>query len=151
MSLRLQRTLLAVLAVPAALSGAWATFAPRSFYDSFPGAGHHWVAVDGPYNEHLVRDVGGLYLAVLVVNVWALAQPQLGRLAGTAWLVFSLPHLLYHSAHLHLYNTGDQIGNVVGLGGAAIVAAALAAVPYRAHRRELLMTPSAVRSRITDQ
>ena len=33
------RALLAALAVSAAYPGAWATFAPRSFFDTFPGAG----------------------------------------------------------------------------------------------------------------
>ena len=30
---------LAVLAVPALVIGVWAAFAPRSFYDDFPGGG----------------------------------------------------------------------------------------------------------------
>ena len=34
------------------------------FYDDFPGLGRSWVAADGPYNEHLVRDVGALNLAL---------------------------------------------------------------------------------------
>jgi hypothetical protein len=131
MSLRLRRALLAVLALSAALVGGWATVAARSFYDSFPGAGRHWVAMDGPYNEHLVRDVGGLYLALLVVSLWALCQPQLGRLAGISWLVFSVPHLIYHASHLDMFGTADKIGNIVSLGGTAAVAAALAAAPHR--------------------
>jgi hypothetical protein len=32
------RALLAAVAVSAAYPGAWATFAPRSFFDTFPGA-----------------------------------------------------------------------------------------------------------------
>jgi hypothetical protein len=131
MSLRLRRALLAVLALSAALVGGWATVAARSFYDSVTGAGRHWVAMDGPYNEHLVRDVGGLYLALLVVSLWALCQPQLGRLAGISWLVFSVPHLIYHASHLDMFGTADKIGNIVSLGGTAAVAAALAAAPHR--------------------
>ncbi|MEA3075620.1 MAG: hypothetical protein QOF60_528, partial [Actinomycetota bacterium] len=49
------------------LVGAWALAAPQSFFDSFPGGGRHWVSVDGPFNEHLVRDVGALNLAVALV------------------------------------------------------------------------------------
>ena len=49
---------------------------PRSFYDDFPGAGRTWVAVDGPYNEHLVRDVGGLNLALAFVAVLAARHRQ---------------------------------------------------------------------------
>ena len=60
----MQRITLAVLAVQGLVLGCWAAFAPRSLYDDFPGFGHHWVVVDGPYNEHLVRDVGSLFLAL---------------------------------------------------------------------------------------
>ena len=57
------------LALSSLQIGAWALFAPRSFYDGFPGAGRSWVSVDGPYNEHLVRDVGALNLAIAVLLV----------------------------------------------------------------------------------
>ena len=43
--------------------GLQALFTPRSFYDDFP-LGRGWVAMDGPYNQHLVRDVGSLNLAL---------------------------------------------------------------------------------------
>ena len=33
------------------LAGIQQQFAPRSFYDDFPGFGMHWVAVDGPYQR----------------------------------------------------------------------------------------------------
>ena len=56
------RVILALLAITSVQLGLWATFAPRSFYEDFPGGGRNWVAVDGPYNEHLVRDFGALNL-----------------------------------------------------------------------------------------
>jgi hypothetical protein len=68
MNLRTQRWLLAILSLSAAQAGGWALIARRSFYDSFPGLGRHWIAVTGPYNEHFVRDIGGLYLALLAVS-----------------------------------------------------------------------------------
>lgn len=107
--------------------GAWASVAPRSFYDDFPGAGRSWVAADGPYNEHLVRDFGALNLALTAVVVVALVAwtPVAVRTAGLAWLVYSLPHLVYHVRHLHIYDTSDQVLNMVGLGGAVVVAAAV--------------------------
>ena len=48
---------LAYLSAIALALGIWAGGAPRSFYENFPGLGMTWVSVDGPYNEHLVRDV----------------------------------------------------------------------------------------------
>lgn len=65
-----------VLAVPAAYVGGWALLAPRSFFTSFPGLGYHWLVVDGPFNAHLVRDVGALYLALLVLIVGAFRHPD---------------------------------------------------------------------------
>src|SRR4051794_41982933 len=62
---------LAVLAVTPALVGIWATVSPHGFYDDFPGAGHHWVSAVGAYDEHLVRDVGALYLGFLVLLAFA--------------------------------------------------------------------------------
>ena len=52
------------LAVNGAVVGIWALFFPQAFYDSFPGMGRSWVSVDGPFNEHLVRDVGGSFLSL---------------------------------------------------------------------------------------
>ena len=52
-----------VLTASALYVGWWASLAPRSFYDSFPGLNRMWVGGDGPYNEHLVRDIGGLGLS----------------------------------------------------------------------------------------
>jgi hypothetical protein len=134
MNLRTQRCLLAVLSLSAAYVGAWALAAPRSFYDSFPGFGRHWVVAGGPYNEHLVRDVGGLYLALLAVSVWAALRPSWdpARAAGLAWSVFSLPHLAYHAGHLDQFGTGDRIANVLALGGTLVLGLALLVAPRRA-------------------
>src|SRR5215203_4702875 len=98
----LDRDALIVLAVAFGTVGLWAQFAPRSFYDDFPGLGRHWISGDGPFNEHLVRDVGGLNLALAVIAVIALITNSslVARVVGIAALVYSLPHAIYHSAHL---------------------------------------------------
>jgi hypothetical protein len=74
------RILLVFMGIPSVLIGLWAGFAPRGFYDDFPGAGRSWVAPDGPFNEHLVRDVGVLNLALAVVTI-----------AAVVWLTRPLP------------------------------------------------------------
>jgi len=125
MSVRGQRIVLSVLLVVAAVAGLWALLAPWSFYDDFPTSSMHWVATDGPYNRHLVSDVGSFYLALGALTVAALARPALARLAGVVWLAFSVPHWLYHSAHLGLYGTRDQVLNEVALVGVVILAALL--------------------------
>lgn len=108
---------LAVLTVQFGFVGLWAVTAPRSFYDSFPGAGRTWVSVDGSFNEHLVRDVGGLFAAIAAVCAYALVtrSPWAVRSAGVAVAVFSLPHTIYHVATVDLLPVGDGIANVVTL------------------------------------
>jgi hypothetical protein len=97
--------------------GAWATFAPQSFYDDFPGFGRHWVAMDGAYNQHLISDVGGLNLALGVITVVAAINlaPAFVRAVAVGWLVYSVPHLLYHATHLHGFDGSDQVMNIVSL------------------------------------
>lgn len=127
----LVRLALVVLTVQGLLVGVWALVLPRSFYDDFPGMGRVWVAVDGPYNEHLVRDVGGLNLGLAFVAGLALATGSLmvARAAGGAALVFGLPHLLYHATHLDVFGTGDAVGTIVALTIAVLAATAALAAP----------------------
>ncbi len=62
----LRATLLLLASAPLVI-GVWALLVPRSFYDDFPLPGRDWVSALGPYNEHLVRDVGALNLALGVL------------------------------------------------------------------------------------
>ncbi len=114
-------------AVAFALVGFWAAFAPRSFYTDFPGAGRHWISPDGPYNQHLIRDVGELSLALLVVVVAALVTMSipLVRAALVAVIVNGVLHVVYHTRHLHHFSTGDQIAVIGSLALAPIVAVGL--------------------------
>jgi hypothetical protein len=123
-----RRTGLAALAASGLLVGAWALVGPRSFYDSFPGFGHEWTAVTGPYNEHFVTDVGAAYLALTALAVLALAWGDLRscRLAGAAWAVFSLPHLYFHVRHLDGLSNLDKVGELSSLAATLVVAVWLA-------------------------
>jgi hypothetical protein len=137
MSVRSKQVVVAVLALSAAFVGGYAEFLPHRFFLSFPGFGHHWIAGFGPYNEHLTRDVGSLYLALLAASVWALLRPRAETFAlvGTTWLVFSVPHLLFHTAHLDMFSTSDKVGNLVALGGTVLLAALLLAPAEQPRRR----------------
>lgn len=106
----LQRLALLLLALNGLWIGTWAQFAPASFYASFPGNGFTWVSVDGPYNEHLIRDVGGLYLAIAVLAFITLLRPTLSLLRATALatLVYQVPHGVYHLIHVNLIPTTLQ-------------------------------------------
>jgi hypothetical protein len=110
--------------------GLWAQFAPRSFYDHFPGLGRAWVRVDGPYNEHLVRDVGGLNLglaAVLITALITLSRPTIIA-ASVASLLYGIPHVVYHIANTDGLDTGDVAVSLGGLALFAVVPIALIAV-----------------------
>src|SRR5829696_8565727 len=120
MNARFERLVLLALALSAAFVGVWGLLAPASFYTGFPGAARHWVAVDGPFNEHLVRDVGALNCALCLLSKRALL-----RATGLTWLIFAVPHLAYHADHLGLYNRMDQVLNLVSLGGVVVLAATL--------------------------
>jgi hypothetical protein len=108
---------LAVLAVTPAFVGIWATVSPRGFYDGFPGGGHHWVSTVGAYDEHLVRDVGALYLGSLVLLAFAFAwlERRLVQAALVSYAVAGIPHLAYHATALDKLSTGDAIAEIAGL------------------------------------
>lgn len=131
---RVVRAALGALVITAGFIGTWAAFSPRSFYEKFPGAGRVWVAVDGPYNEHLVRDFGDLNLAIGAVTLVALvtfARPAVIA-ATVGWLVYSVPHLVYHLRHLDVYDTTDQVTSILSLVlSAALPALVLAAMLRR--------------------
>ena len=95
------RAALVYLSASFLVVGLWATLAPSSFYDGFPGGGRHWVAGDGPYNAHLVGDAGVGFLAVglvlLLAAVWM--DIRVVQAACGAVVVHDGPHLLFHLRH----------------------------------------------------
>jgi hypothetical protein len=137
------RLMLWFLAFGAVGVGFQAAFFPRSFYDDFP-MGRGWVAMDGPYNEHLVRDVGVLNLALLVVTIGALiiATRAVARMVAIAWLVYSVPHFVYHLRHLTMSMAGaDKVGIVVSL-GVVVVAPIVVLLTARRPKAAVSAVPS---------
>jgi hypothetical protein len=115
-SLRITRAALVALAASAALVGLPALFAPRSFYDDFPGL-RHWVDLLPPYNQHLVTDVGGLYLGFAIVFAWAAWRPvrELVLAVCAGWTFAAIAHFIFHATHLDNFGTGDAIAELVSL------------------------------------
>jgi nucleoside-diphosphate-sugar epimerase len=125
---------LLVLALTGLQLGLWAVLAPQSFYKSYPGGGRHWIDLSGPFNEHFIRDFGGLQLALALVTVVALVIGTRGyvALAGAAWIVWSVPHVLYHYFNLEVFtSTADKLTNVVLLAGTIVIPAFLLWAAYR--------------------
>jgi hypothetical protein len=111
--------LLFVAATPLA-GGIWALLFPRAFYEGFPLPGSGWVSTLGPYNEHLVRDYGALNfaMAVLLLAAAILLERRLVQVALTTWLVFEVPHFVFHLRQTHHFSPGS---NVAQLGGLALL------------------------------
>lgn len=113
--------------------GSVALLTPRAFYDHVPG-----VSLASPYSEHLMRDVGAMSLALAVVTfVAAITMEQLMvRTALTAYLVFAVPHLLFHVTHHQHYPTTTTIVETTGLVVLVLLPVALLALasPTRGER-----------------
>ncbi|GAA4544625.1 hypothetical protein GCM10023192_55570 [Amycolatopsis samaneae] len=125
--------LLVVFGVVEAGVGVWPLVAPMGFYQDFPGFRRGWVAMDGPFNEHLLRDFGGLNLALAVVLVGAavIGTTATARLAGVAALLFGVPHFAYHLVHLVHFDSVDRILIVATTGLGALVPLVLILLPGR--------------------
>jgi hypothetical protein len=121
------RTCLALIASIGFGVGVWALAWPLSFYAAFPGCGFTWVSVDGPYNEHLVRDVGALNLSLGAFASFSFFRPGWiePRVVGIAATLYALPHLVYHSSKLELYLPLDQklilLANGLGLAACLVL------------------------------
>ncbi|MDX6622255.1 MAG: hypothetical protein QOE75_187 [Solirubrobacterales bacterium] len=110
------RGALLVLLVAALTIGLTAAAVPRTFYDDFPFVAS-WVELLPPYNEHLVTDVGGLYLGFAVMFAWAAwtLDRTLVQAVSVAWLLAAGIHLLFHAGHLDNFSTGDAIAEIASL------------------------------------
>jgi hypothetical protein len=68
-------------ALIALATGIWMVAAPEGWFEVFPGS----IADTGPLNVHFVRDLGGWYLALGVLLLFALTNPM--RFGGVALVV----------------------------------------------------------------
>lgn len=118
---------LVVLAVATGVTGVWALFAPRSFFNDFPALGITWVSQFKRYSEHLTRDVGGYNLGFAALFVWAAVtvDRRVVRAATFSWLFVSVPHLIWHVFHLEPYSTSEAVSLVVVLGLGVVLPIAL--------------------------
>ena len=107
-----------LLAATPLVVGVWALLLPRSFYDDFPSEGRDWVSALGPYDEHLVRDVGALNLAHCALLVFAavVLEKRLVQATLVAWLVYAIPHFAFHLTTLYAFSLGGYLPNAISLG-----------------------------------
>jgi len=102
------------------LIGAWAYLLPHYFYRNVPT-----VALDPPFSQHFVSDVGAFYLAqAVVLGLAAIAmEPRLVRAALAGYVTFALLHLVFHVTHL----AGKPPHDTVALTTALVLDAAIPA------------------------
>ncbi len=110
------RLALGFLLVSSLSIGLPAAIAPHTFYDDFPFVAH-WVELLPPYNEHLVTDVGGLYLGFAVLFAWAAwtLDRTLVQAVSVAWLLTAAIHLFFHAGHLANFSTAEAIAEIASL------------------------------------
>jgi hypothetical protein len=133
---------LVALGLPNVLAGLWATIAPQSWFDDFPGWDPRLVAAEPPYNAHLATDAGAGLLAsgfVLLAAAW-LADTRSVQLGLIAFAVFSVPHAAYHAFNpAPGLSSAEDARNVVLL----VVVVAAAVVLFVASMRRARGTPEA--------
>jgi len=128
------RIAFALVGLAQAEIGIWGLAAPRSFFDHYPGLGHHWVSALGTYNEHLVRDFAAAELgfAVLLICAAIWFERRLVLVAGGAFLLATLPHFAYHLTTTDSFRTADNAASLAGFAiELAVVAAGMVAVTTR--------------------
>ena len=121
------------LTVVEILVGLVATLAPQAFYDHVP-----WVNLMPPFSEHLMRDYGAMNLALALIFVVAATtmQRRLVRLALVAYLLFAIPHLIFHVMHLENFTMAAAVAQTTLLTLAVLLPIAL--LILTTHRRNAL-------------
>lgn len=107
--------------------GVWAYLAPRGFFDTFPGYGHHWTGGYPPYNAHLVSDLGTTFvtLGTLLLLAAALDDRRVSAVVVVGVSVFSLLHLGFHATHQGTLGAGDYAASLAALVAGVVLPAAL--------------------------
>lgn len=106
------RLMLWLLASVSGIIGAYAYGAPHSFYRHVIG-----VHLLGPYNEHLMSDVGGLYLGFAIAFTFAARTlvPDLVVASCAGFAVAQAAHFLYHILHLEPLTLEEGAAQTIGL------------------------------------
>ena len=107
--------------------GVVATMTPQAFYDYMP-----WVNLAPPYSEHLIRDYGAMNLALGLVTVVAATtmDRRMVHTALAAYLLFAIPHLLFHLTHHHNYAMAQAVGETAALTFAVLLPVTLLALTW---------------------
>lgn len=123
---------LAAFALAELVLGTWTAFFPQSFYE-LPT-----IDLTPPFSEHLMRDFGGATLGIAIVLAAAAIWPstRLVVVALLAYLAFSVPHFVFHAAHLENATPGEAAQLMVSLGASVALPVALLVLALVRARRD---------------
>jgi hypothetical protein len=126
----------AVLGAVYAWWGVWALLFPHHFFETFPGLGRRWTAAYPPYNEHLVNDVGAIFLTMAYLGIAGAIVRNSGvrAVAFVAIALFGGLHLAFHVGHHGELAGGDLIASLLALAGGVVVPLLLLLIERRAGR-----------------
>ena len=138
---------LVLLALPQLAIGVWALVSPTGWFENFPGAGNRWLPLyEGGFDEHLVTDVGSTFLALGVILVLAAVwmDRRVVLAASVGYLVYQVPHAIFHFGADDVLSDGDQVANTIGLALALFLAVGIVvAMLYRPAAKGPGSAPSA--------
>ncbi len=140
----LMRAGLVALGIPQLALGIWALISPTGFYGTFPViAGQHWLPSYGPYDSHLVTDVGSTFLAIGLLMLLAaiFLERRLAQVALVAYLAYGIPHFIFHVTNDDVLSSGARAVNGASLGLGLLSALALLGLVSRGHGRSRVHTP----------
>jgi hypothetical protein len=108
------------------------------FLQQLPDSWARMVSLFPPYNEHLIRDVGELLLAMTVLLAAAVVTGQrlLSAVAVGTFAVYTVPHAIFHAVHLEGFSPVDAVAQTVGFARQIMVAAVVAWLLWRDRPRK---------------
>ncbi|MFC3998952.1 hypothetical protein ACFOVU_23725 [Nocardiopsis sediminis] len=123
----LLRTGLWFLGLSSLAVGLWQSLLPRSFFAL------EWVGAYPPYNDHLLRDVGGLNLAlgVVVVGAAVVMERRMVITALLGYLTYAATHLLFHGISTGHVHPVDVPGLIAALGAGVLIPIGLLVLAWR--------------------
>ncbi len=128
---------LALLAGESGVIGVHALFFPAYFYDRFL-LGRGWVQMLPPYNEHITRDLGALYLGFFVLLAYTVVRMSRDLVTGSvlAFTAATIPHMVFHALHTDdaplLLDKVLQVGLLALTAGVGLLLLRLARVHFDA-------------------
>ena len=99
------------------------------------GTATNEIDIDRPADDvwKVVRDFGGLNLALALLLIVALVVGSriLVTTAAGAYLLFAVPHFLYHLFNLQVLSSSDQVANTISLAISVVIPVGLVWAAYR--------------------